>query len=281
MSRVRYKKNNQNTMEDKFYYMLAPIENMTDSCFRTICHGVDMTFTEKVSLQALAKKNPFTMNKIKLFDDTPCMIQIIGQREPLLEKFLKDFKPSHGFQGFNLNLGCPDPEVVKAGLGCALMKRVSKVNRIVKTIKSYGYGVSIKMRLGMNQFEKDKKVYLNLIENVDADFFIVHARHGKETYTDRADWSVFSQCVQTGKNIIANGDIKTKEDVEKLKECKGVMIGRAAVENPLIFAELKSLEIPTREEIKAEYEKLLKERNAHSKYAKHIFKHIGKGVWRK
>ncbi len=262
-------------MEDKFYYMLAPIENMTDSCFRTICRGADITFTEKVSLQALAKKNPFTMNKIKLFDDTPCMIQIIGQREPLLVKFLKDFRPREGFQGFNLNLGCPDPEVVKAGLGCALMKRVSKVNRITETIKSYGHSVSIKMRLGMNQFEKDKKVYLNLIKNVDADFFIVHARHGKETYADAADWSVFYDCVQTGKNIIANGDIKTKEDVEKLKDCKGVMIGRAAVENPLIFAELKGLQVPTREEVKAEYERLLRARNSHPKYAKHIFKHIG------
>src|SRR5680860_173288 len=135
-------------MEDKFYYMLAPIENMTDSCFRTVCHGADMTFTEKVSLQSLARMNPFTLNKIKLFDDTPCMIQIIGQREALLEKFLQDFRPNHGFQGFNLNLGCPDPEVVRAGLGCAMIKRVSKVKRIVETIKSHGYGANIKMRLG-------------------------------------------------------------------------------------------------------------------------------------
>ena len=264
-------------MENKFYYMLAPIENMTDSCFRTICRGADMTFTEKVSLQALAKKNPFTMNKIKLFDNTLCMIQIIGQREPLLEKFLKDFRPRDGFQGFNLNLGCPDPEVVKAGLGCAMLRRVSKVKRIIEIIKSHGYGANIKMRLGLNQFEKDKKVYLNLIENVDADFFIVHARHGKETYIDKADWNVFSECVETGKNIIANGDIKTKEDVEQLRNCKGVMIGRAAVENPLIFAELKGIEVSSYDQIKAEYEKLLKQRNAHPKYAKHIFKHIGEG----
>jgi len=255
--------------------MLAPIENMTDSCFRTICHGADMTFTEKVSFQALAKKNPFTMNKIKLFDDTPCMIQIIGQREPLLKKFLKYFRPSQGFQGFNLNLGCPDPEVVKAGLGCALMKRVSKVKRMIETIKSFGYGANIKMRLGMNQFEKNNKVYLNLIENVDADFFVVHARHGKETYADKPDWSVFSECAKTGKNIIANGDIKTKEDIEKFKDCKGVMIGRAAVENPLIFAELKGLDVPTRDDVKKEYERLLRERNSHPKYANHIFKHLG------
>lgn len=254
--------------------MLAPIENMTDSCFRTICFGVDMTFTEMVSLQALAKKNPFTVNKIKLFDNTPCMIQIVGQKEEFLKNFLKDFVPNFGFQGFNLNLGCPDPEIVRAGLGCAMVKRVSKVKKLVEIIKSYGYGVNIKMRLGLNQFEKDRKVYLNLIENVDADFFVVHARHGKETYSDKADWKIFSECVETGKNIIANGDIKTKEDVAELKYCKGVMIGREAIANPLIFAEFKNLKAPSLEEIKEKYVELGKERNAHLKYNKHILKHF-------
>ncbi|MFZ2970822.1 MAG: tRNA-dihydrouridine synthase family protein [Minisyncoccia bacterium] len=262
-------------MEDKFYYMLAPIENMTDSCFRSICIGADMTFTEMASLEALAKNNPFALERIKLYDDTLCMVQIIGQKEKSLEIFLSGFKPEKGFRGFNLNLGCPDPDAVSAGLGCAMMKRVSKIKRMIEMIKGYGYGANIKMRLGLNQFEKDNKAYLNLIENVDADFFIVHARHGKESYKDKADWSVFPECVKTGKNIIANGNIGTKEDVLKMKGCRGVMIGRAAVFNPLIFAELKGLAIPSRESVKAEYERLLKERHAHPKYSKHIFKHIG------
>jgi tRNA-dihydrouridine synthase B len=263
-------------MENKFYYMLAPIENMTDSCFRSICLGADMTFTEVVSLEALANKNPFALERVKLYDDTPCMIQIIGQKERSLERFLSEYIPEKGFSGFNLNLGCPNPEVVNVGLGCAMMKRISKIKRMIDMIKGYGYGANIKMRLGLNQYEKDNKAYLNLINNVDADFFIVHARHGKETYADKADRSVFPECVKTGKNIIANGDIKTKEDIEKLKDCKGAMIGRAAIENPLIFAELKGIEVPSRESIKAEYERLLKERNAHPKYSKHIFKHIDK-----
>ncbi len=263
-------------MENKFYYMPATIENMTDSCFGLICLGTDMTFTEVASLEALAQRNPFALERIRLYDDTPCMIQLIGHKEKSLEKFLADFVPEKGFCGFNLNLGCPNPEVVNVGLGCAMMKRISKIKRMVEMIKGRGFGANIKMRLGLNQFEKDNKAYLNLIENVDADFFIVHARHGKETYADKADWSVFPECVKTGKNIIANGNIETKEDVEKMKDCKGVMIGRAAVFNPLIFAELKGMEIPSRDSVKAKYERLLKERNAHPKYAKHIFKHIGK-----
>lgn len=255
--------------------MLAPIENMTDSCFRSICYGADMTFTEKVSLEALAKNNPFAWERIKLYDDIPCTIQIIGQREQSLADFLARFKPEKGFRGFNLNLGCPDPEAVSAGLGCAMIKRVSKIKRMIEMIKSYGYEASIKMRLGLNLYEKDKKAYLNLINNVDADYFIVHARHGKQSYADKPDWSVFTECIKTGKNIIANGDIKTKEDVEKFKDCRGVMIGRSAIANPLIFAGLKDLNASSIGDIKNQYEKLAKERNAHPKYAKNIFKHFG------
>lgn len=259
--------------KNKFYYMLAPIENVTDSCFRSICRGADMTFTEMTSLEALAKGDPFAWERIKFYDNTPCTIQIIGHKEDSLREFLSKFKPERGFCGFNLNLGCPDPEAVRAGNGCAMMKRISKVTRFIQFIKSFGYSVSIKMRLGMNQFEKERKVYLNLIENVDADYFIVHARHGKEAYADKADWSVFPECVKTGKNIIANGDIRTKEDAEKLKYCRGVMIGRQAVLDPLIFSKLKGLEVPELESVKSEYEKLAEERNAHTKYKSHFLKH--------
>ncbi|MBR9703035.1 tRNA dihydrouridine synthase DusB, partial [Candidatus Woesearchaeota archaeon] len=94
---------------------------------------------------------------------------------------------------------------------------------------------------GMNQFEKEKKSYLNLIKEVDADFFVVHARHGKEKENSPADFDVYKQCVETGKRIIANGDIKTKEQIIFLKSIgiKGAMIGRGAIKNPNIFAELK------------------------------------------
>ncbi|MFH1432081.1 MAG: tRNA-dihydrouridine synthase family protein [archaeon] len=262
-------------MENRFQYMLAPLESMTDSCFRAICHGADMTFTELVSLEALAKNNAYASERIKLYDSTPCMIQIIGQKEQSLQKFLSAFTPDNGFQGFNLNLGCPDPYFVGQGLGCAMIKRISKTKRMIDIIKDHGYSTSIKMRLGLNQHEKDKKVYINLINSVDADFFIVHARHGKQTYSDKADWSVFPECVMTGKNIIANGDIKTRDDVEKMRDCKGVMIGRAAIINPLIFAGLKGLPLSPLDEIKKEYEILLNERKAPPKYRKNIFKHLG------
>ena len=268
--------------KNKFYYMLAPIEDMTDSCFRTICYryGADLTLTELIRFGSLARNNKLSWERVKLYDDTPTLIQLIGEREQFLKKFLSKFLPEKGFLGFDLNLGCPAPNFVNTGVGCAMVKRVSKTKKLIDIIKGYGYGASIKMRLGMNRYEKEKKAYLNLIKSVNADFFIVHARHGNQNYNEKADWSVFPECAETGKNIIANGDIKTKDDVEKIRSfgCKGVMIGRAAITNPLIFAELKELSVPPLDKIKTEYELLIKERNSPFRYQKNIFKHLRSNV---
>ena len=260
--------------------MLAPMEDMTDSCFRTICHryGADLTFTELIRFESLAKNNQSSWERVQLYDDTPTVIQVIGEREQFLKKFLSKFVPDKGFKGFNLNLGCPAPNFINHGIGCAMVKRIAKTKKLVNIIKDRGYGASIKLRLGLNKYEKEKKAYLNLIKLVKADFFIVHARYGQQTYSEKADWSVFPECVKTGKNIIANGDIITKEDIEKIKSfgCKGAMIGRAAITNPAIFAGLKEMDLPSLDKIKSEYLSLVKERNPRFKYQKNIFKHISK-----
>lgn len=229
-------------MED-FKLMLAPMERFTKPEFRELCYkkGADSTFTEIARVASLARGNKSTLEKIKITNGVPTYIQLIGSKEKELDEFLRNFEKEEGFMGFNLNLGCPSPKMIEKGLGCALIKRISKVKKLVKIIRDHNYPVSIKLRLGMNMFEKDKKNYLNLIKEVDADFFIVHARHGKQTQNDPADFSVYPECVKTGKVIIANGDIKTKEQIESLKEIgvKGAMIGRAATDNPDIFTELK------------------------------------------
>ncbi|MBW2998497.1 tRNA-dihydrouridine synthase, partial [Candidatus Woesearchaeota archaeon] len=157
---------------------------------------------------------------------------------------------------------------IQKGIGCALIKRITKVNKLVKVIKDHGYSPSIKIRLGMNEFEKRRKNYLHLIEQVDADFFIVHARDGSQTYNDPADFSVYEECVKTGKVIIANGDIKTKKQVDELKKIgvKGVMIGREAVSNPRIFNELK--EIKDEKNTIPELKKLLEEYDQNKKFTK-------------
>eukprot|EP00825_Cyclidium_porcatum_P029882 TRINITY_DN3179_c0_g1_i2.p3 TRINITY_DN3179_c0_g1~~TRINITY_DN3179_c0_g1_i2.p3 ORF type:complete len:253 (+),score=34.85 TRINITY_DN3179_c0_g1_i2:673-1431(+) len=198
----------------------------------------------------------------------------------LLRKVLQNFQINLNllkvFLGFNLNLGCPDPQVVSLGYGCAMIKNFSKVKRMVDIIKNKGYSCSVKMRLGKNAKEKEKKFYLNTIKEVDADFFIVHPRHGQEGYDKKPDYSVLKECSKTGKIIIANGDIDSIEKVKMLKSygVAGVMIGRAAVVRPQIFDKLKGNKLVSSEEIKKEYNELSREYNAPFRYRKNIMKRM-------
>jgi len=264
----------------KFSYMLAPLEDYSDGALRTLCHkyGADLTFTEMVMITPLSQGNKATWSRLDFKDDTPVVIQLMGGNEMRLKKFLKMFKPHKGFQGFNFNLGCPSPQVVNVGIGCAIIKRVGKTKKLIKIVNDYGYKCSIKMRLGMNKFEKEKKVYLNLINGVNPDFFVVHAREGSQKYEDAPDYSVYDECVKTGKNIIANGSITTKEQVAEFKKIglKGIMIGRAAINNPAIFNKLKGLDIPSKKQLEKEYLELANKFESPYRYRKNFLKHFEK-----
>jgi len=264
----------------KFSYILAPLEDFSDNALRTLCyqHGADLTFTEMIRVEALAKKVESVWERIEFKDDTPTVIQISVNKEYVLKKFLSMFKPKDSFKGFNFNFGCPDPQIVKLGQGCAMIKRVAKAEKLIKIIKKNGYNASIKLRLGMNLFEREKKVYLNLIKNVNADFFVVHSRYGTQKYNEPADFSVYPECVNTGKAIIANGDIETKEQVKSLKTIglKGVMLARSAIVNPAIFDHLKDKEIPNIFVIRKEYEELALKYNSPFRYRNNVIKHLGK-----
>ena len=226
-----------------FQYMLAPMEGITDDPFRKLCHkhGADLTFTPMARISGLSRGNKVTLARSAIESSTPTEIQLLGNRPDQLERFLSRFEPNGGFQGFNLNLGCSSPQVLKDGLGSAMIKRITRVSDMITVIKDHGYSASIKMRLGMNSYEEEKGAYLNLIEGVDANYFIVHARNGQQDLSQPVNLSAYQKCVETGKTIIANGDIRTLEHVKILKEwgVGGVMIGRAAVEDPKIFSEIR------------------------------------------
>ncbi len=262
-----------------FRYMVAPLEDHSDTAFRRLCHnhGADLTFTEMAKVDGLARRNKPTEKKAMCKDNTPTQIQILPGNDKELSKYLDSFVPTGGFLGFNFNFGCPAPEVQKAGRGCAMVKRISKANRLISIVRAHNFPISIKIRLGANSFQKSVKVYMNLIKGADPDFFIVHARTGKDTYNDKPDYSVFPECVASGKEIIANGDVETKEAVEEVRAMgvKGVMIGRAAVRNPAIFDMLKGKPTPSFAELIDEYSALAKKYETDPRHEKNVLKRIG------
>lgn len=262
--------------------MLAPMEDITGTAFRSTCfrHGADMTFTEMTRVEGLSRRNRSTWSRILLKDDTPTVIQLIGAKEDHLKRFLGMFKPQPGFMGFNLNLGCPSPDVIRLGLGCAMIRRITKTKKLVAILKDRGFAVSVKLRLGMNRQDKDRKVYLHLIDAVDADCFIVHARHGQESLDAQADFSVYDGCVKTGRPIIANGGISGCGQVRELKDMgvKGAMIGRAAVLEPAIFSRLKGGPCLPYDSVLKEFISLSQRFDEPNKYRKNVLKRSPEGL---
>ncbi len=222
---------------------LAPMEGITDCAFRTLCYNnsADLTFTEMIRIDALIRGNKATQKLIE-WNSTPTALQILGVKLNSIQEFVKQF-PSYNINPtqININASCPSPDVIRTGAGAALMKRTQRLNEMISCLQRLDLPVTVKMRLGLNEFEKKNKVYLNTLKTVDADAFIIHAKHARQESQEKSDWNVFEECIATGKHIVANGDISTKEHVDYFKKLglKEVMIGRAAIKNPKIFRMLK------------------------------------------
>jgi tRNA-dihydrouridine synthase len=270
--------------------MLASLERYSDSVFRTLSynHGADLTFTEMAHVESFLKGNKVSLEKIEPRDATPVQIQILSGNEGKLHRFLSDFKPSDGFRGFNLNLNCPSKDVIRQGKGAAMVKRASKTARLVSLIRNHGHPVSVKIRLGLNRFEKDNKVYLNNLRGVDPDFFVVHAMHAAQSSGEKEDYSVYPECVEAARGIpvIANGGIETSETVQSLVEMgvDGVMMGRPAMGNPAIFDLMKNelgvndppRPVPTIDDLKREYDDIYEAIGDSEKYRSRFLKVVGK-----
>ena len=270
--------------------MLASLERYSDSVFRTLSHnhGADLTFTEMAHVGSFLKRNKISLMKIEPRDATPVQIQILSSNEEKLDRFLSGFKPFDGFMGFNLNLSCPSKDVIRQGKGAAMVKRATKTTRLVSLIRDHGHPVSIKIRLGLNQYEKDNKLYLNNLGGVDPDFFVVHVKHAAQSSGEKEDNSVYPECVEAARGIpvIANGGIETPEMVQSLWEMgvSGVMLGRPAMGNPAIFDLMKNelginnppIPVPITDDLKHEYNDIYEAIGGSEEYRSRFFKVVGK-----
>ncbi len=259
-----------------FKYFLAPLEDYAGPAMRKICfdNGADLTFSEMTRVEGIVRNNKATLSKVEIKDNTPVQIQLLPSNEEQLEKYVKNFVTFDGFKGFNLNLCCPSKHIVSVGRGGAMVKRVEKTQKLVKIIQNENYPVSIKLSLGLNDFEKENKVYLQNILGTTADFYIVQTKTSAQKSGENYNYFVLGECVDTGKKIIANGEINTNKKVNQIKKigCKGVMIGRSAILNPAIFNELKGKKTKSFELLSSEYKTLCNKYNEKEKYYTNFLK---------
>ncbi len=262
---------------------LAPLEGVSDCAFRTLCyrHGADLTFTEMIRVDSLVRGNKSTLQMLDLFSEAPTGIQLLAIKPASAQEFVSQFSSfsfQHAPQQINLNCGCPSPEVIRQGGGAALVKRIQRLQELVTIFRKLSLPVTLKIRLGLNVYEQKNKAYLNLLNGVDADAFIIHARHARQSSHEPADWSVFEECLSTGKHIVPNGDITEREHIAHFKQLgiKEVMIGRAAVRNPSVFGYLKGSEKKNIDPLRHEYLQLCAQYPNVLKYKENVLNYLGK-----
>ena len=239
--------------------------DVTDPAFRRIIANYgkpDVTWTEFVSADGLAHATG-RENLMKDLAFTEAERPIVAQlfsSNPVNMKNAAKLCAELGFDGVDINMGCPDRTIEKQGCGSAMIKTPEKALEIIQAaregIKESGKNIplSVKTRVGYNKEDIDGWIAFLLKQNLAA--LTVHARTRKDMSKVPANWDYISRVVKLRNEIspetiiIGNGDIVDRVDgLEKAKQtgCDGLMIGRACFGNPWIFSSSPTSPVSLRE----------------------------------
>jgi tRNA-dihydrouridine synthase B len=228
------------------YIALAPMAGITDLPFRMICkkYGASVVYTEMISAKALTYKNEKSIQMLATSEaESPCVIQLFGSSAQVISSAAIQYINNSDFAGIDINMGCPVPKVVKSGEGSALMRTPQIAYDIVRTLKdSTPLPVSVKIRSGWSESEKNAVKFSLLMQKAGADLIIIHPRTREQYYFGKADLNVIKEIKQSLTiPIIASGDITDPvkaTEVQAYTLADGIMIGRGATGNPWIFSQL-------------------------------------------
>ena len=246
----------------KPFFVQAPMEDVTDAAFRRLItrYGKpDVMFTEFTSADGLVLAPEAGQQKLLkklLFSESerPIVAQLFTSDPERMEEAAR-IVASLGFDGIDINMGCPDRAVEKSGCGADLIKHPQRARELIRAAKTCGLPVSVKTRIGYNTDELNSWLPALLAEHPAA--VTIHARTRKEMSDVPARWDCVKRAVEIRDElkstalIIGNGDVRDIADARtKANEtnCDGAMLGRAIYGNPWLYNDLRSRYIPTPQE---------------------------------
>lgn len=242
----------------KPFFVLAPMADVTDASFRRIIckYGrPDVTWTEFVSADGLASegREALKIDLIYTEAERPIVAQLFSSHPDKMRQASK-FVALLGFDGIDINMGCPDKSIEKQGAGAAMIKNHKSAGEIIQAVKDgiadagKSIPVSVKTRVGYNKVQIDEWIPFLLSQNIDA--LTIHARTRKEMSLVPARWEHVKEVVEIRDKmnlktkIIGNGDVRDLNHARELAEqtgCDGVMLGRAIFGNPWLFTPITKM----------------------------------------
>jgi nifR3 family TIM-barrel protein len=226
--------------------VLAPLSGITDAAFRELCRrqGCRFVYAEMTSSEALVRENDKAHRRLRGLDaPVPVVAQLLGANPDTMAK-AAELCVELGADAVDINMGCPVKRIVNGGGGSALMREPGLVAKILRSmIDRIPKPVSVKIRAGWDNECQNAVEIAKMAEGEGAQAIAVHPRTRSQAFKGNAQWEVIAKVKESVSiPVIGNGDVKTREDVERMKRetgCDAVMVGRAALGAPWIFRELE------------------------------------------
>ena len=224
--------------------VLAPMAGITDSPFRILClkGGAGLVCAEMVSAHALHYGNARSGRMLQVSPkEHPVSMQIFGSDADTIAQAARNAEAA-GADIVDLNAGCPVKKINKAGAGCVLMKDPDHLAHLVEAaVKAVKVPVTLKTRIALNHKEFLGARLARLAQEAGAAAVIMHARAAVDVHSGPPNVEALAEvCSAVKIPVIGNGGVLCAQDAKQFLQagCAGVMIGRGAVGNPLIFSDI-------------------------------------------
>jgi nifR3 family TIM-barrel protein len=220
------------------------MDGYSDWPFRSICRalGSAMSYTEFVKVEKILSRSKEPAKRLYYEEmERPITFQIYGD-DPALILRAASIVEKKNPDIIDINMGCPAKSIADRGAGVGMMPSPLKIARTFrKLVSTLKVPVTGKIRLGWDR-NKNYRLIARIVEEEGGSLIAVHGRTKEQRYSGNANWDAIAE-VKSLVNIpvIGSGDIKTVADIRRMKQhtgCDAVMIGRAAIANPWIFAGL-------------------------------------------
>jgi tRNA-dihydrouridine synthase B len=229
--------------------VLAPMAGITDPPYRILARekGADLAYTEMVSAKGLlVQGNKGSRRILEVHPhEGPLMCQLYGS-DPAVLAEAASLVQELGFNGVDINAGCPVRKVVKKGGGAALLRVPTQLQAILKQMRdALHIPLGIKIRSGWDEESINCLGIVEMAEDCGVDIVAIHPRPRSQKFGGEADWGIIRQVKErTRLTIIGNGDVRSPDDAVRMIHetgCDGVMIGRGSWGNPWIFEQARGL----------------------------------------
>ena len=229
-------------------FAMAPMAGMTDTAFRRLVKrhgGCGLVVTEMVSSEGLVRGIDRTLEYAEYTEEErPIAIQVFGG-DPEKMATAAQIVEGMGADIVDVNMGCPVPKIAKHNAGCSLMREPEHAATVIAAMtKAVKIPVTVKMRAGWNDTEKNASTLARMVEDAGAAAVAVHGRTAAQSYSGSADWDLVARIAdELTIPVFGSGDcLEPGEVIERLRSgVDGVLVGRGVLRNPWILGQAANL----------------------------------------